>query len=341
MRFLGDRPYRELSIALAIVAAVAFIAIRLAAQAPTDKKAPGPEAKPAATAPLRTPDGQPDLEGIWSYANLTPMERPREFGNRASITAEEAAEFEKRAKQRGNARLDLELAYDARVWRDNGKMSTRTSLIVDPPDGRIPAMTDDGQRRTEERTKGYVAGYPPDSRADGPEDRTLGERCILGRPAGPPLRPETYNNTVQIFQNRKEVALLNEMIHNARIIPLDARPWGTIRQWAGESHGRWEGDTLVIETRNFRGDAAAFVARGASENLRLTERISRADAETLSYEFTIDDSTTWVRPWTAQFPLTKETAMYETACHEGNYALANILSAARAAEKAAGRTRNR
>ena len=149
------------------------------------------------------------------------------------------------------------------------------------------------------------------------------------------MRPETYNNTVQIFQSKTHVALLNENYHTARIIPLDDRPRDSLRQWSGQSMARWEEDTLVIETTHFRGDAAAFHTRGGSENLHLIERISRVDDETLSYEFTIDDPTTWVRPWTAQFPLRPAIAMYETACHEGNYGMFGILSAARAAEREA------
>jgi len=291
----------------------------------------------------RTPDGRPDLQGIYSFANLTPLERPAEFGNRLTITPEEAAEYEARTKVQINERPSLQIAYDARVWRDDGQMSLRTSLIIDPPDGRVPPMLPEAQKRNAERLPYPVVNrppnsgttFPPDSFADGPESRTLGERCILARPPGPPMRPESYNNTVQIFQTPNEIALLNEMGHMVRIVPLGPRPPSTIRQYIGESRGRWEGDTLVIETTNFRADAAAFANRGASEHLKLTERISRIDADTLSYEFTINDPHTWPRPWTAQFPLTKEPVLYETACHEGNYGMANILSAVRAAEKKA------
>jgi hypothetical protein len=335
VRYVTTRSVLGLASVAALIAGLAGVfGMRASAQAPAGAKDQKPaEAKPAYRIP-RTADGHPDLQGTWSFANMTPMERPREFGNRATITRQEAEEFEKRMKRQGNERIDTELAYDARVWRDNGKMSNRTSLIVDPPDGRIPALTADGQRRADERAK--RGGGTFSERADGPEDRTLGERCILGRPSGPPMRPETYNNTVQIFQSRNQVALLNEMIHTARMVPLNGRPRTGIRQWAGESLGRWEGDVLVIETTNFRADAAAFIARGASENLRLVEKISRVDADNLSYEFTIDDLKTWVKPWTAQFALTKEVGMYEIACHEGNYGMFNILSAARAADKASG-----
>ncbi len=280
----------------------------------------------------RTPDGRPDLQGIFSFSNMTPMERPAEFGNKAVLTPEEALAYQERAKASGNSSLLTVLAYDARIWRDNGEMTLRTSLIVDPPDGRFPPLTPEGKGRLDARAKTLYLGYP--AKADGPEDRTLGERCIMGRPPGPPLRPETYNNTVQIFQTPKEVALLNEMGHMVRVIPTDGRPKATIRQYIGDSHGRWDGDTLVVETTNYRGDAAAFVGRFvATENLKVTERFKRIDADRLSYEFTMDDPQTWTRPWTAQFELRKETGMYETVCHEGNYGMTNMLSAARAEEK--------
>ncbi len=149
------------------------------------------------------------------------------------------------------------------------------------------------------------------------------------------MRPETYNNLVQVFQTPDYVVLLPEMIHDARIIPLDGRPRVGVRQYVGESRGHWEGNTLVVETINFRSDAAAFIAFGASDNLRVIERFSRVDSDTLAYEFTIDDPTTWAQPWTAQFPMTKAGEMWEFACHEGNYGMFNILSAARAADKAA------
>ena len=303
----------------------------------------------------RTADGHPDLQGIWSFASLTPMERSPEFEGRTFLTDEEVAELEAGIKgrqvrgledgpRRGDGVAEIALSYDPRVWKDDGRVSSRTSLIVNPPDGRIPPLTPDGKKRAPSQANRPWGSpgsafelLPRDLIANGPEDRTLGERCILGRPSGPPLRPETYNNTVQIFQSRTHVALLNEMIHTARIIPLDDRPRDSVRQWAGQSRARWDDDTLVIETTHFRPDAAAFVTRGGSVTLRLVERISRVDDETLSYAFTIDDPATWVRPWTAQFPLTVETAMYETACHEGNYGMFNILSAARAAEREAER----
>jgi hypothetical protein len=279
---------------------------------------------------LRMADGRPSLEGIWSFANMTPMERPVRFSEKALLTDEEVAEFEEYLKKQADESPSLQLAYDPRVWQDRGRMSRRTSLIVAPANGRMPPLTADGQRRTPPPTRLFAEN----AGTDGPEDRLLGERCILGRPAGPPLRPETYNNTVQIFQTGRYVALLNEMIHNSRIVPLVRREPLGVRQWTGESVGHWDGDVLVIETTNFRGDSAAFIGFGASEDLRLTERIRRVDRDTLSYEFTVDDPKTWTGPWTAEFPLTKEKAMYELACHEGNYGMFGILRAARAEDKA-------
>ena len=283
----------------------------------------------------RTPDGQPDLQGVYNFANSTPMERPDEFAGRTTLTPEEIEAYQ----QRINEQASRITAYDGRVWRDHGTVGTRTSLIIDPPDGRIPPLTPEAEKNAPEWTKRRWYGPAStfenivDSVADGPEDRPLGERCILGRVSGPPLRPETYNNVVQIFQSRTHVVLLNEMIHTARIIPLDGRPTDTVRQWSGQSRGRWEGDTLVIETTHLNARVAKFSTRHGTENMRLVERIRRLDADTLSYQFTIEDPTVWVRPWTAEFPLRKESALYELACHEGNYGLEGILSAARAMER--------
>ena len=329
---MRSRLYRRRLTGLAALGVVSLMAGAVAGQAPTvPPNQTSPEAH-AATEPPRTPYGRPDLQGTWTFANLTPLQRPSQFTGREVLTAKEAVEYEAFLKERGNRGKEIELAYDARIWRDRGGMSTRTSLIVDPPDGRMPPMTPDGQERAAAAHGLYTSRRLA---AAGPEDRTLGERCLLGRPAGPPMRPETYNNTVQVFQTPDYVVLLPEMIHNARIIPLDGRPRVGVDQYVGESRGHWEDDTLVVETINFRSDAAAFVIRGASDSLRVIERFSRADADTLAYEFTIDDVATWDRPWTAQFPMTKAAGMWEFACHEGNYGMFNILSAARAADKAA------
>jgi len=203
--------------------------------------------------------------------------------------------------------------------------------VIDPPDGRIPPLTPEAQKRLEVRRQ--AAAQP----AAGPEDRGIAERCIMGFNAGPPVVPGGYNQNLQIFQTPGYVVIVNEMVHNARIVPLTDRPLPNVRQWSGISRGRWEGRTLVIETKNFHHETAF---RGSSPNLHLVERFTRADADTLVYEFTVQDPTTWTRPWTAQIPMRKsDQPMYEYACHEGNYGMFGILEAARAVEKNEGATR--
>jgi hypothetical protein len=290
----------------------------------------------------RTADGHPDLQGVWDFRTLTPLQRPKEYANQATLTNAEAAEFERKnalnfdnreetptTVQNGTkSSADVDRAYND-FWWDFGKKvvgTKRTSLIVDPPDGKMPELTPEAQKRAADKRAAYSRA------ALGPEDRGVGERCILGFNSGPPMLPSAYNNNVQIFQTDGHVALLNEMVHNARIIAMDGRPHlpGSVRQWVGDSRGRWQGDTLVVETTNFRGETA-FPNSGP--NLRLTERFSRADANTLLYEFTVDDPSTWVKPWTVQVPMTRSTEpMYEYACHEGNYGMMNLLTAARSVD---------
>ena len=231
-----------------------------------------------------------------------------------------------------SADADVSSAYNEFWWdrgvhaaRVNGK--TRTSLIVDPADGRIPALTPAAQARAAERAE-QRSQHP----ADGPEDRSLGERCLLFN-AGPPMLSGPYNNYVQLFQARDHIVIFNEMIHQARVIPLDGRPHvpAALRSWQGDSRGRWDGNTLVVETTNF---TAKTTVRGSGEQLRLVERFTRADAKTLLYEFTVDDPATFTRPWTAQLPMTRSSErLYEYACHEGNYALPDILRGARFQER--------
>jgi hypothetical protein len=298
-------------------------------------------AKPAAakitktSALPRTPDGKPDFQGVWSFANLTPLERPAEFAGKAYLTDQEAAEFAKKAIERGNkdnrdgkdTDRDVGLAYND-FWWDFGKhASNQTSLIVDPPDGKLPALTPAGQKIAAERRD---ARNRP---ARGPEDRSVGERCILGFNSGPPMMPSAYNNNVQIFQTPTTVALLNEMVHNARIIPTDGRAHGTVRQWTGDSVGHWEGNTLVIDTTNFTANGTG--ARTPTDlNYHLIEKFTLRDPDTLVYEFTVDDPTTQTKPWTATVPMSRsQDAIYEYACHEGNYGMEGILAGARAQEK--------
>ena len=294
--------------------------------------------KSAKTAAMpRTSNGKPDLQGVWSFATLTPLERPAEFAGKATLTDQEVAEYLKRTstnrnfdrRDGGNA-ADVSRAYND-SWYDFGKSATnQSSLIIDPPDGKLPSLTEEGRKRAEARR---VAGSRP---AWGPEDRSLGERCILGFNSGPPMMPSAYNNNVQIFQTRDTVALLNEMVHNARIIPLDGRPHGVERQWVGDSRGHWEGDTLVVDTINFTNNGTG-IRVPTDENYHLTERFKLRDANTLIYEFTVDDPTIQTKPWTASVPMVRsDQPIYEYACHEGNYGMLGIMRGARAEDKAAG-----
>jgi hypothetical protein len=289
--------------------------------------------------PPRTADGQPDLQGVWNFSTITPLERPVEFADKPFLTDAEAKQYEQRTAQRNNRDnrdqnpdADVSSAYNEFWWdrgvhaaRVNGR--TRTSLIVEPADGKIPGLTADGQARAAARAEARRL-HP----ADGPEDRSLAERCLVFN-AGPPMLSGPYNNYVQIFQTRDHVVIFNEMIHDARLVPLDGRPHlpPTIRRWQGDSRGRWDGNTLVVETTNFSDKTNV---RGSGEHLRLVERFTRADAKTLLYEFTIDDAESFVQPWTAVLPMAKtDDQIYEYACHEGNYALTGILRGARAGER--------
>ena len=287
----------------------------------------------------RTADGHPDLQGIWSNATITPLERPADLAGKPTFTAEEAAAYEKQVAERSNvdhrstnAEADVASAYN-QFWYDRGTKAVgtrRTSLIVDPPDGRIPALTPAAQKRADDRR-----AWMQEHATDGPEGRSLGERCILWATAGPPMLPGPYNNNFQILETHDQVVILNEMIHDARVIPLDGRPHvaGTIREWRGDSRGHWDGNTLVVDTTNF-SDEYSF--RGSDRNLHLTERFTRTSPDTLLYEFTVDDPTAFSKPWTAQIAVTRAKGpIFEYACHEGNYAMTDILAGARAADKKA------
>ncbi len=287
--------------------------------------------------PARTPDGQPDLQGTWSNAVITPLERPADLADKEFLTAEEAIEYERRRQEETNmdrrqtddAEADVRGAYNDFWWDwgENIAATRRTSLVIHPRDGLIPALTEEGQRRSDARAERRRL-HP----ADGPEDRTLSDRCILWVSAGPPMLPTAYNNNFQIVQTADHVLILNEMIHDARIVPLDGRPHlpSDVRQWLGSSRGHWDGDTLVVETRNF-SDQSNF--RGASENMRLTERFTRVADDVLLYEFTVDDPDAFTESWTVQIPARKtDDLIYEYACHEGNQSMIGILGGARAEE---------
>ena len=318
-------------------AAVAFVAlIPLAAAGQT-----GPDGW---TAP-RTPWGAPDLQGVWDFRTITPLERPSELTGKQLLTAEEAASFEARENrrlnrdlvdpQKGGAIYPPEsqggvVPYNE-FWYDRGNRlveDRRTSLIVDPPDGRIPPLTAAAEARAAAR-RAHRRDHPAGSW----EDRSLADRCIVGFNAGPPMVPGAYNNNVQLLQTPDHVVIFTEMIHNARIIPLDGPPHGAIPQWHGDSRALWEDATLVVETRNFSEHVSV---RGSTAHVHLVERFTRVGPDTILYEFTVDDPVTWTRPWTAAVPLTKTGApMFEYACHEGNYAMEGILGGARAGERVA------
>jgi len=285
----------------------------------------------------RALESERDLQGIWTNATLTPLERPAELSGKEFFTEKEAAEYEKAARERNdadrrdsNADADLAVGYNAAWWdRGTNVVSTRrTSLITDPRDGRVPPLTPAAQQKAAARAEARRL-HP----ADGPEDASLADRCVVRGTAVPPMLPAGYNNNYQIVQTPDHVVILVEMIHDARIIPLDGRPHLSkkIPQWVGDSRGRWDGKTLVVETTNFT-DKTRF--RGATPNLKVTERFTRIDARTLRYQFTVEDPQTWTRPWTAEYawPATSDL-LYEYACHEGNYALGNILRGARLKEK--------
>jgi len=292
---------------------------------------------PAGRGLARTPWGDPDLQGLWTNATITPFERPASLSGKEVLTEREAAEYEKEALETRNADnrgggtdADLGRAYN-QFWYDRGTKvvgTRRTSLVVDPPDGRVPPLTPDAQQRAAARAEARRR-----SPADGPEDRSLAERCILWPTAGPPMIPGGYNNNYQILQAPGYVVILTEMIHDARIIPLDGRPHAPsgIRQWMGDSRGRWDGHTLVVTTTNFTDKTNI---RGSGPNMRLVERFTRVDADTIDYQFTVDDPASFTRSWTAAIPMTKtEGPIFEYACHEGNYGMTNLLRGARAQEK--------
>ena len=321
--------------------AVGILAVALA-QAPLLAQATG-------WSPPRTQDGQPDLQGVWMNNTATPFERPKAFGDKASLTDEELARLQARlaeireGSQAGDLINDYLIqrvledpefrGFDQQTgnynsfWMVDRELDNRTSLVVDPPNGRIPPITPEARQRRRAAGGGYGGSSP-----DGPENLGLTVRCIS---YGAPNLMAGYNSYFQILQSPEHVVILQEMIHDARIVPLDGRPHlaDGIRQWHGDSRGRWEGDTLVVETSNYSPRGSL---RGASENLRVVERYTRVSPEVIEWEITFEDPATWTRPWTAMIPLTNSgDAMFEYACHEGNRALPGILAGARLLEKEA------
>ena len=317
--------------------------------------APAAGQSSGATPPPRTAWGHPDLQGLWTNDTFTPLQRPASLAGKEFFTPEEAAALGRALTADGvdplaanllatladgkddNDRLEQskeDVHYDNALWltehHRKGLSTMRTSLIVDPATGRIPPLTPDAQKRESARTaalKGHTF--------DDPESRPLGERCIIWPHEGPPMLPAPYNANLEIFQTPDYVIIVQEIIHNARLIPLDGRPHISpkIRQLSGDSRGRWEGDTLVVDTTNFTG-RTRFQA--STETLRVTERFTRVDADTIDYRFTADDPNTWTTPWTAEIPMMKtDSRLFEYACHEGNHDLTNILRVARTQEREA------
>jgi hypothetical protein len=308
--------------------------------------------------PPRTPDGHPDLQGFWSNNNATPLERPKELAGRATLTDQELAAMKKKAHElfsgNGDAAFgdtvfntvlanvlgvksgfkstDGETGDYSSVWTVERVWENRTSLITDPPDGRMPALTPEGQKR---RAAMFEAMRKP---AAGPEDRSLSERCLT---YGSPQLTAGYQSYYQIVQTPKSFMFMTEMIHDVRSIPLDggAHPPAALREWMGDSRGHWEGDTLVIDTTNYK--PKAFMSM-SSEKLHVIERFTRSGPETLKYEITVDDPGTWTKPWSLMIPLQHSPdPVFEYACHEGNEGLAGILAGARAEEALAAKEQNR
>ncbi len=322
--------------------AVAILALPLAAQPNAVASKP---AKPLKTWTLsHTPDGQPDVEGIWNNSTITPLERPKALAGKEFFTGQEAAAYERSTladlstdRRDGSAEVDVNRSYNE-LFRERGGVvrTLRTSLIIDPPDGRIPALTPEAAKREAERAADRRRRGPDP--ADFTVDRNLAERCIT---RGAPKLPGGYNNNFQIYQTPGYVTILHEMIHDTRVIPLDGSPHVSpnIRLWLGDSRGHWEGNTLVIDTTNFNDQIMSNnfnCCRAAGRNLHVVERLTRVSEDMIDYRYTVDDPTTYTRSWTAQVPLTKtEGPIYEYACHEGNYALEDILKGARAQEAAA------
>lgn len=339
---------RRVLMSKSVLAGVMCFGLGAAGCGPRQDGGDAPTADGKTSIPAGTPWGDPDLQGVWNDATSTPLQRPDKLGGKDVLDDEEAAEFQKdlaynltRDRRDGGPAADVSRAYNEH-WMDSRRLKItedrRTSLIVDPPDGRIPALvplTPEKQKARAERAAAvarFAAGMPNAS-----QEMSLPVRCVI-RTDLPPYLPTIYNNDFQIYQSPGYVAIAPEMIHSARIIPLDGRPHlgKNLRQWLGNTRGRWEGQTLVVETTNFRSDIGATFQGADPATYRITERFTRVDADTLNYEFTIEDPQTWTRPWTARIPWTKvdpAEQMYEYACHEDNYDIVHLLSGARIREK--------
>jgi hypothetical protein len=288
----------------------------------------------------RTPWGDPDLQGSWSNATTTPLQRPAKYGDREFLTKEERARQDKETSIGTDKRAaagsaeDVNDAYN-QFWWERGWSDGRTSLIYDPPDGRIPALTPEAQKRLGAHPRAPQGAERGDVAYNGPEDTDLYTRCIVR--AALPRVPTGYDNNYQIVQAPGYVAILQEQMHETRIIPLDGRPHldSSVGQWLGDSRGHWEGETLIVETTNFSGQATF---EGATKDMTLVERWTRVADGRIDYRFTVSDPATWTKPWSAAIAWTKTGMLYEYACHEDNYGLYDILAGARAQEKRAANT---
>jgi hypothetical protein len=309
------------------LAALGVLAIAMAISSIAPVMAGGQARSAAPWTPPHTAWGDPDFDGVWNYATMTPLERPAALAGKDVLTAEEAAAYERQIIERQGVTNNTA----GPDWWDPGTqhlVNRRTSLIVDPPNGRLPAMTPEAQQRAAARTQARRERGV----ADGPEELGLNVRCLQWSTAGPPMLPGVYNNNVEFIQTRGYIVIYNEMIHDARIVPMDGRPHSGAPRWMGDSRGHWESQTLVVDTINFT-DKTNF--RDSTATLHLVERFTRVRDNEIDYQFTADDPATWTRPWTAMIPLLKTTGpIYEYACHDGNYkSMQGILLATRAQEK--------
>jgi hypothetical protein len=320
-----------------VVSTAAMIAAMLLPSAPVAGQTAKTATAAKSWAQTRTPDGQPDLQGTWSNITSVPLERPKNLGAKEFYTPQEMAaikakEAEKAPVDKAGTRADVHYDF-TQFGLDSGHTQVaenlRTSLIVGP-EGRVPPTLPEAQKRAAER-----AARNRGHQFDGPENRGLSERCIVWPNEAPPMIAGGYNGNVQIVQGPGYVGIMQEMIHDMRVIPTDGRPHlpANIHQWLGDSRGHWEGNTLVVDTTNYT-DQTAF--RGSGDQLHVVERFTRTGENSLMYEFTVSDPTTWEKSWTAQIPWAKaENPIFEYACQEGNYGMANILSQTRAEEKEA------
>ncbi len=332
--------YRKLPFLIPLALAFLILMPQVAAGQSRAGEAPIGQAPSGIGAAARTPWGDPDLQGVWTSATTTPFERPTQFGNREFLTDEEVAQtnvdLARRARddKAERPRREGQTGGGPEHWYEGFRLTShRTSIIVDPPDGRLPALTPEAAQRHDAERQRFQA-------AASATDLGVWVRCI-GRGIPGSMLPTGYNNNFQILQAPGAVAIVYEMIHDVRVIPLDGRPHAApaVRQWMGHAVGRWEGATLVVETTNFREEHVPISPRdglgSTSPALRVVERFTRTDANTIEYRVTVDDPQTYTRPWTAVLPLIRGGAtdrIFEYACHEGNYAVANILRAARTSE---------